>query len=138
MASGEWGLTPVKDPIKKKACNHKPFSYLDEKLVKLLRDSINQKDIRFAVSSRVCLGMSDVCIDLIKLQEKRMKEIEAKLKACKLGEIVLWKKTVNKLRKELTQSKKNHERFKKKFKQKAEAFKGLAKLFKEEIKDGRK
>lgn len=95
----------------------------------------NKEMLENGVMGEVCLGLSEVCQEMVKIEKQNIKRIATKLELCKKGEIVLWKKTIKKLKDDLRESEKNYDKLKKSFLTKAKLFKDFAKIFKRNQKE---
>ena len=72
---------------------NKIFQDLNDKLTILLSNQLEKKNTMNAVLGTVCLGLSEVCEGLEKVERKKIEDIEKKLELWKSGEKILRKST---------------------------------------------
>ena len=122
----------VKKKSRYKTENSKMFKDLNDKLTLVLRNSLAKRKGEYAVMSSICLGLSEVCEGLSKIEEKKVQGIENKLKLWKLGRCRLNKKTVKILKSQLKYSKEDYKKYQKKFLANANVFANFSKLLEKE------
>ncbi|MHA2019032.1 MAG: hypothetical protein ACTSXY_12260 [Promethearchaeota archaeon] len=112
---------------------NKIYKDLNDKLTILLRNQLEKKNTINAVLGTVCLGLSEVCNGLEKIERENIKNIEKKLKLWKSGKKVLRKTTVKKLKEDLRNAKKDYQKYSKQFLKKAVVFANFSKILDEEL-----